>query len=465
MKFQFEKFGYFEKKTEIELSDLTIICGKNNTGKTYVSYAIYGFLEYWKENIRFNLTQNEIENLIEHGIIELDLQQFEKQISTVLDELSKRYTQLLPTVFSANETYFSDSIFRALISADYKANYYPHEMDLHLAIGKKNILKFLKEKDSDFLKIISLVEDKNLILSIIKNSFHSVVGQTLLANYFANPFIITSERTGVSLFHRELDRSKNVWADRLQAQSKRLEPTHLVNPLAHTDFFQTLNEPVSRYALPIKEEIDFMRDIFEYSKKKSPLLKAHPTLAKLLNEIVGGDYQINQEQIYFTFAKGESANQEIPLYMGSSAIKSLLDLSLYINHIAKKGDILLIDEPEQNLHPANQRKIARLLVRLLKMGIKVFITTHSDYLIKELNNLIILGNPFEDRNEIMTKYQYTEDDVLDKSSVRVYIAEKQTLVPAPINDLGITLNSFDLEVREMNDLFDEMTMTMEIAYQ
>jgi predicted ATPase len=444
MKFQFEKLGYFEKKTEIELGDLTIICGKNNTGKTYASYAIYGFLENWKENIRFKL--NQIENLINNGTLELDLQSFEKDIPAVLDELSKRYTQILPSIFSTNEEYFSESLFRALISANYQANYFHQEMDLQLSVGRKKILKVLKEKESYILEIILLVE--NIMLPIIKDSVNSVVGETLLDNYFANPFIITSERTGVSLFHRELDMSKNVWVERLQ-----------------TDFVQKLNENVSRYALPIKEEIGFMCDLIEYSKKKSPLLKEHPELAKLLKDIVGGDYKVENDQIYFTFEKGDEKKPKIPLYMGSSAIKSLLDISLYINHIAKKGDILLIDEPEQNLHPANQRKMARLFVRLIKMGVKVFVTTHSDYLIKELNNLIILGNEFEDRDEIMEKYQYTEEDVLDKSLVRVYSAEKQTLVPAPIDDLGITLSSFDLEVREMNDMFDDMTMTMEIAYQ
>ncbi len=34
MKFQFEKLGALDKQTEIELGDLTILCGANNTGKT-----------------------------------------------------------------------------------------------------------------------------------------------------------------------------------------------------------------------------------------------------------------------------------------------------------------------------------------------------------------------------------------------------------------------------------------------
>jgi hypothetical protein len=225
-----------------------------------------------------------------------------------------------------------------------------------------------------------------------------------------------------------------------------------------------LDESVSRYARPIKEEIDFVRDIVDvHSKNKSPLLKEHPELAKLLKDIVGGDYKVEGGQILFAFRKGRKV-QRIPLYLASSTVKSQLDIAFYLKHVAKKGDILLMDEPEQNLHPSNQRKMARLFVQLIKVGIKVLVTTHSDYLVKELNNLIILGNEFEDRKKIMRKYGYTEEDVLEPTKIKVYIADKQTLVSAPINEMGITVSSFDDEIHEMSDMFDDMTMTMEIAY-
>ena len=32
------------KKAKIELGKLTVICGKNNSGKTYITYSIFGFL-------------------------------------------------------------------------------------------------------------------------------------------------------------------------------------------------------------------------------------------------------------------------------------------------------------------------------------------------------------------------------------------------------------------------------------
>ena len=42
------------KQAEFSLGDLTIICGDNNTGKTYAACALYGFLESWRKFIRIS---------------------------------------------------------------------------------------------------------------------------------------------------------------------------------------------------------------------------------------------------------------------------------------------------------------------------------------------------------------------------------------------------------------------------
>ena len=46
MKFRFKNLGPI-KEADLELGDLTIIAGRNNTGKTYLAYALYGFLKRW----------------------------------------------------------------------------------------------------------------------------------------------------------------------------------------------------------------------------------------------------------------------------------------------------------------------------------------------------------------------------------------------------------------------------------
>jgi len=111
----------------------------------------------------------------------------------------------------------------------------------------------------------------------------------------------------------------------------------------------------------------------------------------------------------------------------SSAVRSLLDIAFYLRHVAAPGDLLMVDEPELNLHPENQRKIARLFARLVNIGIKVFITTHSDYIIKELNTLIMLNQGGARLNALAEREHYGQSELLVPEKVRVYIAEKNLI--------------------------------------
>ena len=72
MKLTFENLGPLEFG-EIELADLTIICGENNTGKTYVTYLIYCLLTSWKHLIDINL-KAEFDELKLNGVTKIDLQ-------------------------------------------------------------------------------------------------------------------------------------------------------------------------------------------------------------------------------------------------------------------------------------------------------------------------------------------------------------------------------------------------------
>ncbi|NEP90051.1 MAG: AAA family ATPase [Okeania sp. SIO2C2] len=47
MKIKIQNLGVL-KQAEFTVADMTIICGGNNTGKTYATYALFGFLSTWK---------------------------------------------------------------------------------------------------------------------------------------------------------------------------------------------------------------------------------------------------------------------------------------------------------------------------------------------------------------------------------------------------------------------------------
>lgn len=155
----------------------------------------------------------------------------------------------------------------------------------------------------------------------------------------------------------------------------------------------------------------------------------------------------------------------------SSAVRSLLNIGFYLRHCVKSGDLLMVDEPELNLHPENQRLIARLFAKLVNIGIKVFITTHSDYIIKELNTLIMLNHDKPHLKDIAQREGYEKEELLKPSQIKAYISEKapvklennkrktkcDTLTAADIDEkLGIEVKSFDTAIDDMNRIQNDI---------
>ena len=157
-------------------------------------------------------------------------------------------------------------------------------------------------------------------------------------------------------------------------------------------------------------------------------------------------------------------DNSLPITIASSSIKSLYHLDLYINNLAKKNDILLIDEPELNLHPDNQRKMAKVIARLVNAGVKVLLTTHSDYLVRELNNSIMLSSEFSDKESIMETHQLVEADILTPTQVSAYAVDTQGEFSAmPVGKLGINTQIFDNIINSANQLQSEIYYSLEAA--
>ena len=83
--------------------------------------------------------------------------------------------------------------------------------------------------------------------------------------------------------------------------------------------------------------------------------------------------------------------EKIPLMNSSSMISELAPVVLYLRHIVQPGDVLIIEEPESHLHPAMQIEFIRQLAGVVRSGIRVMLTTHSEWVLEELAYLIRLS--------------------------------------------------------------------------
>ena len=81
----------------------------------------------------------------------------------------------------------------------------------------------------------------------------------------------------------------------------------------------------------------------------------------------------------------------MPIHRASSAVSELAPLVLFLRHVVKKGDLLIIEEPESHLHPKNQVALAKCIVRLVRTGLNVVVTTHSTYIVERFSAYLRAG--------------------------------------------------------------------------
>ncbi|MCX6152614.1 MAG: AAA family ATPase [Candidatus Kapabacteria bacterium] len=452
MKFTFENLGYIDRG-DITPGNLTIICGNNNVGKTYLNYAIYSFLYNISDTNFIEIDEKYIKDLLSNENIKIDLKTWKNNITEIFSKYSSKFSENIHTFFSTNEEFFHNSKvklelleYESDFSEPYKAQFF---------IGKKDSVKIFKDSNSSEVEFYINNESKNRIPEgIIEDIFSRTISRLLFKNILKRPFIITSERTGISLFYKELDFAKNRM---IEAISKETVP----HP------FQLIESMRARYADSIKHNIDIIRNFDDNLKNKSFLQKDHKEefvkLSKKISEILNGSFKIVDKQILFETRKERNRDKVdlIPIYLTSSATKSLFLLDIYIRSIAQTNDILMIDEPELNLHPDNQIIIARLLANLVNLGIDIIITTHSDYMIKEFNNLVMLSNEFSEKKSIMSKYKYESNDILEPNKVKAYFVDNHTIKEANIDKYGIKMDLFDKTIMDINAISNEIYYSLE----
>lgn len=443
MKFMVENLGLLNQ-AEIEIGDLTILCGENNSGKTYAVYAFYGFWKFFSKNLGEFVSQHKNDFIQEDKTISIEKSKFIDICKHLVSDINKHYKDDLAKVLGGSADNYADAKFKSEFQI----------LDPETIYNQENISLNIYEKDEKI--IFDYFNEENTIMT--QNKYLLLIYQTIsrLICKPKNIEIISVERTGIDMFYNELNLNKNsLLAGLAQADEKTLI----------RDINNYMKTTMSRYPLPIIDNIETINDRTNITKEKSFIAQSkNSEIEGLLWQIVGGKYIINESGIQF--AKGAkvkitSGCKSVDIQQTSSSVKSLFLLDLYIKYKAQKGDILIIDEPELNLHPKNQILLARLLVMLVNIGIKVFISTHSDYILREFSSCICLKN-VSDEN-LKNLKEYNKQMQLDANKVRAYqtikIKDEITTESVKITqEDGIFMDTF-------NDIINEQNRTQDKIYE
>ncbi len=461
MKIKVKNLGIL-KQAEFTLGDLTIICGNNNSGKTYATYALFGFLDTWKEHVSIKIPSEAIEQLLSKGVIKIDLQQYIDNIDTIIADACTSYTKSLSKVFASPENYFNTTYFQVFLEKSNLKLIDSIKGEINAPDGNTVIISMIKSQDSTEFVVTSVSPQiaNEIPASFMQDYIETIITNSILMLILPRPFIASVERTGAAIFYKELNFSRNLLLEKLLEAGRE--------KAGDRDLREIFRSPYQEYALPVKKNVNFVRDLGNIFKKSSFISEEYPDILTSFADIIGGEYTVTREdELYYIPKQGKRI--KISMDGSSSAVRSLLDIGFYLRHEARRGDLLMVDEPELNLHPENQRRVARLFARLIKVGIKIFITTHSDYIIKELNTLIMLSQDRSHLKQIAKDEGYLEEELLSADQVKVYIAEEAliklddkirkvkcpTLTAAKINsEMGIEARSFDSTIDDMNRIQD-----------
>lgn len=145
---------------------------------------------------------------------------------------------------------------------------------------------------------------------------------------------------------------------------------------------------------------DFLSQLIEMSAPgrtmaRRPFEKsAHKLEALLEKNILRGRVRLERSETgYPTFAyRPEGWKDDLPLMRASSMVSELAPVVLYLQYVLRPGDVLIIEEPEAHLHPSMQAMFALELARLVRAGVRIVMTTHSEWFLEQIGNLVGLSS-------------------------------------------------------------------------
>ena len=143
----------------------------------------------------------------------------------------------------------------------------------------------------------------------------------------------------------------------------------------------------------------------------------------------------------------------LPLSRSASSVKDLAIFLLYLKHVAKEGETIILEEPETTLHPDNQILLAGLIAKLVNAGLHIVVTTHSPYFLEQLSHCVMAGSSLVGKEF----QEFSDDERLGKDSVVAYSFEDDNggykMVSIPVDDEGIPQHDFvDASERQYNEL-------------
>lgn len=403
MKISITNFGPIKQFDYDLTKDIVVTFGNNNIGKSYAMQLVYLLLKNLMEVAEFSGSFHYKYRFLNHdsesfNSIAESIQKFAKSSETsmnITDMINTAVENNIANAFYANfinscENTFGN--FKGIIEKNPIITLNADIFTIKLCLANKKPLSakvhsiptFLKKTSSDFHKSrnangrldIYYYDNVDIPASIIQEKINSLMYNfyTMISSTVGNVYFLPASRSGIysgmsafSSIIAELSKNKAMLTKKIELPG--------------------ISEPISDYFLMLSN----IR-----GRENSNLSKVYNQIEE---SILHGTVSFNRHRNTLVYTP-EGVEHEFEMTEVSSMVSEISPIVAFFKYVITTSyrfksknvkPIVFIEEPEAHLHPKNQIELINLFAQLYKLGIKIVVSSHSNYIFNKLNNLLLKG--------------------------------------------------------------------------
>lgn len=357
-------------KANIELKKLNVIVGTNGSGKTTSSKLLYCFLTSNSDEKEY-LANMSINRRIRSTINYL-LDNFEFKFKNEMELRRLNSELLLKSVDNSFNDQFTDNI----------------------NLLKKIVNESQIKNKAEYLEKINAIEYALEINSIEHRQFFEVSNSLLNSEFRINDLKL--DKSNVQFYGKQKDKEFLCKLDYNESKfgfiidKGDLSPINIKN-IIYIDSPSIFNSKIMSESVILRNQpyhLRFLSRILSTHKNNDDVYDSlfNQKLDEFkdkITEILGGFIYYDDEKEEFFFKKDD---KDYSMNNTASGVKQLGIIQMLLsNRKLTENSFIIMDEPEVNIHPEWQLKLAEIIVLMIKeLNIPLFINSHSPHFIEAL---------------------------------------------------------------------------------
>ncbi len=456
MRLQVKNLGPI-KKGEIDLDKrFYVFVGYNNSGKTYMSQVMSTL---WRGSFALGYTKSNERSVSINGISSIEIT--DEIVNKVHTEIQSILVEQVKVNFRSNNKQFSNLEisfvdFKEFVkSFDFKFyidNSFGLEDKYFYISKKKGSLNLTIELKQQSLFSAIGVDDDFEIVEILTEIFKQELFMDLCFRK-GRPYFLPANRLFLANFYKYLFAIENQELIKVKEALSKRKTIDEIKGISENSYTADISYLLTEiYTLSLsRQENDYYQDLLDE-----------------LKDVIGGDIvsKASNRDIssLTTFKLKIEDAEELDLHLSSSSVNQLITLYLYFKYWAnEEGNTLIIDEPEENLHPKNQLALLNILMKFAnRNNNRVIITTHSPLMSDAVNNHLHLGYLAEkyEKNvaEIIKEHEIDidADAAMKHQDIGIYFFDGKSIKEYSVEEYGVDFKDFRKEQEKVEAIGDKL---------